>query len=107
MEDSSTPEQLEQDAKSLGKHIGALLATADLPDDAKAAFLELLPSMTPEQMDKLVKLLESKINETSDDNTAFAGRIAAINQRYDEQEQVLKAQEQKELDEIERAFSNE
>lgn len=54
----------EQEAKQLGERLGLLLAASDLPQDVKEGFIAMLPEMTPEQIDRLMKTLEAQISDT-------------------------------------------
>jgi hypothetical protein len=58
MNDQPTPEE---QAKMIGNRIGLLLGAASLPDEVKQAYATLIPEMTPEQIDALMKVLEKNI----------------------------------------------
>lgn len=57
-------EDIEKEANQLGERIGLLLAASDLPDEVKAGFVAMIPEMTPEQVDRLIALLEANVKET-------------------------------------------
>lgn len=57
-------EDIEKEAIQLGERIALLLAASDLPDEVKAGFVAMIPEMTPEQLDRLIALLEANVKET-------------------------------------------
>ncbi|MBI5794300.1 hypothetical protein HZA87_04460 [Candidatus Uhrbacteria bacterium] len=59
------PIDIEQEAKKLGERFALLLAAADMPEDVKAGFIAMMPEMTPEQLDRLMKVLEANVHDTA------------------------------------------
>ena len=99
---SQTPEDLEQEARALGKKIGLLLQTSGLPEDFKQAVLTALPEMTPEEIDKLVQHLENEVAMGQLDEQALKQNLTSIKQKYDTQQKKLADDAMSELDELEK-----
>ncbi len=59
--------QAELDVRKLGQRLGLLLATARLPQEQKDAWLGLVPSMTPAQLDQLAAALERYVPDAQEE----------------------------------------
>ncbi len=53
----------EKQLQAYGQRIGAALSEWDVPEDFKLAFLELLPSLTIDQIDSLRESIEERVVE--------------------------------------------
>lgn len=96
------PQDIEQEAKQLGERLALLLAAADMPDEVKAGFVAMMPEMTPEQLDRLMKVLEANVHDTAVGQNKELGE--AIKKAQADYEAAQTASEQKAmsaLDEIE------
>lgn len=56
---------IEKDAEKIGERLALLLSAADLTDEVKEGFMALVPEMTLEQIDKLMKALEMNVVDSS------------------------------------------
>jgi hypothetical protein len=95
-------EELEQLAHAIGERLALLLAAANLPDDVKAGFAAMIPEMNPEQLDRLIKILEANVDDSAAEEAA--GLVSAVKDAQSQYEQKRKEAEKKamaELDEIE------
>ena len=94
---------LEKDARELGEQLVYLLATADLPDDVKSAWLSLVPHMELEQLDRLMKAL-ARYN-VAPANEAFAGvadELKEIHAQHEKRVATADVAANASLDEIEK-----
>jgi hypothetical protein len=85
---ASELDDIKGQALALGRRLGLLLATAQLPDEQKEAWVALIPSMTPQQMADLAEALEGLVpdaeeqgfaelaNQLKAGETRFAARVA-------------------------------
>lgn len=55
-----TNEDIEIVVEALGKKLGLLISASTMTDEMKQALLDILPAMTPEQIDNLINILEAK-----------------------------------------------
>lgn len=95
-------EDFEKEARAIGERLAMLLVAADLPDDVKAGFAAMIPEMTPEQMDRLMKILETNVADTAVAQEAELGRaVQNAQSQYESQRQAAKKKTMAELDEIE------
>lgn len=93
---------IEKEAKAIGKRLALLLAAADLPEDVKAGFTAMIPEMTPEQLDRLAKILEANVRDSSaDQKTALALAVQKAQAVYETKREENEKKATKELDEIE------
>lgn len=98
----SQQEEFEKEAKAVGERLAMLLVTADLTDDVKAGFAAMVPEMTPEQLDRLVKILEANVSDTAAAQESELGKAALATQTaYESQRQAAEKKIMAELDEIE------
>ncbi|MCR4313696.1 MAG: hypothetical protein NUV84_00410 [Candidatus Uhrbacteria bacterium] len=98
----SKQEEFEKEAKAIGERLALLLVAANLPDDVKAGFAAMIPEMTPEQLDRLIKILEANIADTAVTQEAELGKAAQVAQsKYESQRKAAEKKAMAELDEIE------
>lgn len=101
-------DDMEKEARRLGERIGFLLASATLPEDMKQAILVLLPEMTPEQIDALVKMLEQNIaGATEVEANAFIENLKKIEGQHTQAKEQAETQALSELAEIEKLLGDE
>lgn len=98
----TSQDDFEKEAKAVGERLALLLVAADLPDDVKAGFAAMIPEMTPEQMDRLMKILEANVTDTAAAQEAELGKaVQAAQSTYESQRQAAENKAMAELDEIE------
>lgn len=98
----SSQDEFETEAKAVGERLALLLVAADLADDVKAGFAAMIPEMTPEQMDRLIKILEANVADTAAAQEAELGKaVQAAQTTYESQRQAAEKKAMAELDEIE------
>ncbi|MBI4591861.1 hypothetical protein HY733_00190 [Candidatus Uhrbacteria bacterium] len=98
----TTQEEFEKEAKALGERLALLLVAANLPEDAKAGFAAMIPEMSPEQMDRLIKILEANVSDTAVAQEAELGKaLQAAQATYESSRQAAEKKTMTELDEIE------
>lgn len=96
------PQDIEQEAKQLGERLALLLAAADMPDDVKAGFVAMMPEMTPEQLDRLMKVLEANVHDTAmGQNKELGETIKKAQAEYEASQAAAQAKAMSALDEIE------
>ena len=101
-------DDLEKQAKQLGERIGFLLATSTLPDDAKEALLVLLPDMTPEQTDSMIKMLEKNIAGAAEiEAQEFIENLKKIDEQHEQKRKAAEEKAMSELEEIEKLLGEE
>lgn len=52
-------QNLKDEAQKKGERLGFLIAGLNLSDEVKESLISILPQMTPEQLDRLISILES------------------------------------------------
>ncbi|TAL49975.1 hypothetical protein EPN81_04195 [Patescibacteria group bacterium] len=98
----SSQEEFEKSAKAIGERLALLLVAADLPEDVKTGFAAMIPEMTPEQLDRLMAILEANISDTSAKQEAeLHNAVQNAQAVYESQRQVAEEKAMAELDEIE------
>ena len=98
----SSQEEFEKEAKAIGERLALLLVAADLPEDVKAGFAAMIPEMSPEQLDRLIKILEANVHDTAVAQEAGLGKAVQNAQgAYESQRQAAEKKTMAELDEIE------
>jgi len=101
---STMPSQddFQKDAKAVGERLAMLLVAADLPDDVKAGFASMIPEMTPEQIDRLIKILEANVHDTAvAQETELGQAVLKAQATYETERQAAEKKAMAELDEIE------
>ncbi len=92
-------EDFEKEITQLGERIALLLVASDLPNEVKAGFMAMIPEMTPEQLDRLIALLEANVKETTVAEEQQLGRSVQEAQkayetsRKEEEQQAIKSME--------------
>ena len=77
-------EDFEKEVTQLGERIALLLVTSDLPDHIKAGFVAMIPEMTPQQLDRLIVILETNVNETTVlEEQQLVGSVQKAQQTYE------------------------
>lgn len=98
----SSQEEFEKETKAVGERLAMLLVAANLSDDVKAGFAAMIPQMTPEQMDRLMKILEANVADTAAAQEAELGKaVQGAQAAYESQRQAAEKKALAELDEIE------
>lgn len=59
-------EKLEDQIRAFGRRLGLLLGQSRLPDEQKRAWVELIPHMSPEQLEKFAYLLEVRVPDAEE-----------------------------------------
>lgn len=98
--------EVEDQFKNVGKRLALLLASANLPDEVKNAWVTLIPDMSLEQIDRLAKALEGHLNP--DEQAALAEIAQQAKQAqaaFEQKKRQAETQAQKELDEVEAMLS--
>ncbi|MFA4845247.1 MAG: hypothetical protein WC654_01680 [Patescibacteria group bacterium] len=96
------PIDIEQEAKQLGERFALLLAAAEMPDEVKAGFIAMMPEMSPEQLDRLMKVLEANVHDTAvGQNQELGKAIQKAQGEYEAAQAVAQAKAMSALDEIE------
>jgi vacuolar-type H+-ATPase subunit I/STV1 len=99
--DQQEHDAMEKDAKRLGEYIALLLEAADIPEQEKIAFAALIPEMEPEQLDRLIAMLEANIQDNNMEIEGLKEKLEAVNEKYAAQEQAVVDETMKSLEEIE------
>ena len=102
----TSQDQFEKEAKAVGERLALLLVAANLPEDVKAGFAAMVPEMTPEQMDRLIKILEANVADTAAAQEAELGKaLQAAQATYEQERQAAEKKALAELDEIENVLN--
>ncbi|MFA6391617.1 MAG: hypothetical protein WCW66_02570 [Patescibacteria group bacterium] len=97
-----TGENLEEEARALGKKIVLLLQSSDLPEDVQISIIQLIPDMTLEQIDELVSLLTENVARGGDIDKELAMKLSEVKEKYDSKRDDLSGSIMKDLDNIEK-----
>lgn len=98
---SSQEEKFEKEAKAVGERLALLLVAANLPEDVKVGFAAMIPEMTPEQLDRLIKILEANVADTAVAQEAeFGQAVQGAQIAYESKRRAAEKQAMIELDEI-------
>ncbi|MBI4437552.1 hypothetical protein HY631_01235 [Candidatus Uhrbacteria bacterium] len=96
---------IEQEAKKLGERFALLLTAADMPEDVKAGFVAMMPEMTPEQLDRLMHILETNVHETvARENQMLGEAIQKAQAKYETAKAASEQSAMEALDRIEAAL---
>lgn len=93
------PKDLEEEAKDFGKRLALLLASANIPDDVKNAWITLIPEMTLEQLDRFANILAKSLGNVKD--AAFESLAQSIQEAKQQHDQELKEAQTKALKNLE------
>jgi len=95
--------KLQDEMGDLGHRLALLLATSDLPDDAKEAWAVLIPEMNLQQIDQLTKILEGYVHSAAmKDLDGFKEDLAKIKQGHEEKVSEVNRNALSELDALEK-----
>lgn len=100
--DPQDVQQLENETKQLGEYLFMLLETADIKEEDKAAFVAMLPHLSPEEIDKLIKTLEQQVPDGGKELPELEKKINQLNAEYEKKEQEILNSTMKELDDLEK-----
>jgi hypothetical protein len=93
---------IEQEAKQIGERFALLFAAADMPSEVKEGFMAMMPEMTPEQLDRLMKLLEANVHDQAvSENKDLGEAIQKAQGEYEAAEAAAQQKAMAALDEIE------
>ena len=96
---------IEHEAKQIGERLALLLAAADMPDDVKAGFVAMMPKMTPEQLDRLMNILEANVHDTAvGENKELGEAIQKAQAEYEAAQAAAQQKALSALDDIEAAL---
>lgn len=100
------PEQdLKKELQAIGRKLALLLQTANIPEEAKQAWADLVPTMTLEQIDRLIKILEQHILGASEtEQQALNISLAAVQKNYEHSLEEAQRQTENSFAEIEQAL---
>lgn len=94
-------ENPEAEAKALGRKIVLLLKASDLPEDVQSAIIELIPEMTLEQIDELIRLLSLNVLRGEGDEE-LKNKLKEIKEKYEGKKNKLADAVLKDLDQLEK-----
>ena len=101
-DDANELDQIKEQALEFGRRLGLLLATAQMPDEQKQAWLALIPAMNAQQMAEFAQAVEHLIPDAEEQGFAeLARRLAAGQARHASSVATATAEAQKSLDEVE------
>lgn len=108
--DQPTDEELTQmltDAENDGRRLGVLIASLDVTDEVKQAILDILPSFTPEQLQRFLAILEVQYanQKTGKIDEEFAKELQNIKTEHDAQVASATTTAQKELEKLEKEIN--
>jgi hypothetical protein len=95
-------ENIEEEARALGKKIVLLLQSSDLPEEVQISIIQLLPEMTLEQIDELVNLLTENVARGGDMDRELEKKLGAVKEKYETKRNDLADSIMSELDDIEK-----
>ena len=102
----SQQDEFEKEARALGERLAMLLVAANLPEDVKAGFASMVPQMTPEQLDRLIKILEANVADAAAAQEAeLGGAVQTAQATYEQERQAAEKKAMAELDEIEKVLN--
>lgn len=92
-------ENAKMQLEALGAQFAILLELADIPDDQKEAWLAILPDMSFEQIDKLMKYLVANVPEEAiEEFKVLEEKFEGIQQEYEHE---VKSAQSDALDQLE------
>ncbi|NQV89870.1 hypothetical protein HQ487_00510 [Candidatus Uhrbacteria bacterium] len=99
-------DDFEKEAHAIGERLALLLVAADLPDDVKASFSAMIPEMNPEQLDRLIKILEDNVKDTvTTQETELTSAVLRAQTQYEKDRQQAEKSALGELEEIEHVLN--
>lgn len=98
-----TKEELEELMKVLGKKMALLLAASSMPKETKEAWLALLPKMSFEQIERLMKVLENELeSKISPELEKLNKELLILKDKFDQKKKNLHKQTIEKLEELEK-----
>lgn len=99
-----TPEQKQEFVYNQGRKIGFLFSKVNWPKEVKQAWLTLIPSMGPQELDELLLLLEEAYikQETSAIDLQFMENVKSTISKYKEKQDAAADKALAELNELEK-----
>ena len=92
----------QQEARELGERLANLLAASNLPDEVKAGYMAMVPQMNLEQIDRLIKALETVVrNAAVAKEGALGASLQAAQASYEEARQAAQDKATAGLEEVE------
>lgn len=101
-------DDFEKEANGIGERLAILLVASTLPDDVKAGFASMIPEMTPEQLDRLIKILETNVLDTATTQERELGQAVQEAQKsYEKDRQEAEKKALADLEAIEHILNQE
>lgn len=98
-------DDLPTQAYAIGERLALLLAASDMPDEAKAGIATMIPEMSPEQLDRLMKILEDNVRDGTAAQTAALDKgVARAQAQYEDARAAAEKKTVADLDEVERVL---
>lgn len=81
-----TQDELKDTAQAAGKRLGFFISALNVSDEVKETFLDILPHLELEQLERLTNILESKYlaQETESIDQEFKAELEKIKSDYEE-----------------------
>jgi hypothetical protein len=99
---------LKKIAEIRGRKLGLLLAASTLADEAKDELASLVEKMTPDQIDRLTVVLETKFldQQTEEIDQKFQAKLEDLVKKYSAEDEKTKAEIEKQVGAIESLNKN-
>ncbi len=93
---------LKEVAKAQGEKLAFLIASLNVPEDQKQGWLAILPSMSPEQLDRFMNILESQYldQQTKDVDDKFKKDLEEVDKDFAKKEKDLDNQTIKKIQDL-------
>lgn len=97
-------DQIKVEAQKKGEKLGLLIASLNLPDEARESLITVLPEMSAEQIDRLISILEAAYlnQKTGNLDQDLSKKLAAIETGFEKDMQKADKDAIKELDQLEK-----
>lgn len=97
-------DQIKEEAQKKGEKLGFLIASLNLPNEARESLLTVLPEMSVEQIDRLVSILEAAYlnQKTGNLDQDLSAKLAAAQTGFDKDMQKADKDALKELSQLEK-----
>lgn len=105
-QDIKIDDELQALAIQKGKKLGLLISELKIDDETRQAFLDLLPSLTLEQIEELTDALELKYLDaaTRSEDKKFEEQLIQIKEEYTKKQEEIDKETIKQLEELEKAL---
>jgi hypothetical protein len=105
-QDIKIDDELQSLAIQKGKKLGLLISELKIDDETRQAFLDLLPSLTLEQIEKLIDTLEVKYLDaaTRSEDKKFEEELIKIKEEYTKKQEEIDKETIKQLEELEKVL---